>query len=464
MDSVVYQPYINALSADGYKVVGTSKWFNAAVVKGNITGPLPYPFVRYTQELGRYKIEQESILTPDSRDTFDYNYTQVPISMLKLDEYHKRGYTGRGVTVAFFDAGWTGMDTFAAFDSVWANHQILAYHDFADRDTTVFEASGHGTAVMSLVVGNYPDSMVGAAPHVTLVLGKTEDAGREVHMEEYNWVKAMEWADSIGVDIIHSSLGYSKFDTLQGDYTYADMNGETTIITKAANLAVEKGIFVTNSAGNEGAKDWHYITAPCDGKGVLCVGAVDSFGKKAGFSSFGPSADGRVKPEVMAMGKNIYIIDGAGTLQKSNGTSLSGPLIAGLVACLKEAWPKRTNEEIFDAIIRSASQYDHPDSAYGYGIPNVLIADSLLGTIAGVSTITNDPVKIFPNPGNGEIRFEGNDVIRQIEICDLNGRILYQSTVHSKSGMCVAEDLKSGIYIVRMTGDGWVQNSRYVRR
>jgi len=216
----------------------------------------------------------------------------------------------------------------------------------------------------------------------------------------------MEWADSIGVDIIHSSLGYSEFDSLEGDYTYADMDGKTTIITLAAELAASRGIFITNSAGNQGAKDWRYITAPCDGKNVLCVGAVDSFEMIADFSSRGPSSDGRIKPDVVAMGRRATIPNEFGTMVTSNGTSLSGPLIAGMVACLKQAHPSKTNEQLFKAILMGSDRYETPDNDYGYGIPDVLKIDSILNTWPGVGVepVSRIATKIYPNPAHNVLK------------------------------------------------------------
>lgn len=452
IDSSVYQPYIEELKTNGYKVLGASRWLNAVAVEGRLTGPLPYPSVKQVRWMPSYRVNTATAGQSVTADSFLYGKTDIAIKMLNLDQYHKMGYTGKGVVLALFDVGFHNVDTLAPFDSLWMNNRVKAWRDFVDKDTNVFDNGGHGTAVLSIAGGNYPDSLTGAAPEVTFVLARTEDVNSETHQEELNWVKAMEWADSIGVDIIHSSLGYSDFDTLEGDYTYFDMDGETTIITLAANIATSKGIFVTNSAGNEGAKPWKYITAPCDGKDVLCVGAVDSFRVKADFSSFGPSADGRVKPEVMAMGKNIHYIDATGRVLSGNGTSLSGPLIAGMVACLKQAWPGVSNDTLFDVIIRSADRYSQPDSAYGYGIPDVLVADSLLRTMVSIKE-TSGPValKIFPNPASDYLVVESDQTMVQIRLFDLaTGRvILYRMPSTSTTEMNL-RSVSPGLYGVEI--------------
>ncbi len=450
IDSNVYAPYLDELKENGYKIIGTSKWFNAAIAEGEIIGPLPFESVKGVKRMQAYRVDKAMINEIHAQDSITYGKADVGIQMLKLDDYHRMGFTGKGVTLALFDAGFHNVDTLKAFNSLWTNHRIKAWYDFVDNDETVFDGGSHGTAVLSLAGGNYPDSFTGAAPDVSLVLLRTEDAGNETHMEELNWVNALEWADSVGVDIIHSSLGYSVFDTLEGDYTYANMDGETTIITQATKVAIEKGIFVTNSAGNEGAKEWKYITAPCDGEGVLCVGAVDSFRVKAGFSSFGPSADGRVKPEVMAMGKRIHYIGSDGIIRSGNGTSLSGPLIAGMVACLKQAWPDVPNDTIFNAILRSADRYANPDTAYGYGIPNVLTADSLLRRFVSINKIQEKSgISVYPNPAHDRLTIKSDQRIDQIILSEMStGRILYSKLLNDQSAVISLSGVSKGVYIL----------------
>ena len=417
-DSAVKIAYVETLKSAGVRVIGTSKWFNSVCVEDTNLDLCSFPFVDRVEGLRSYS------KTTQVEEEFDFSYgnSDVQISMLGLDEYHKRGFTGKGVTIALFDAGFFRADTMSAFDSIWMNDRMIDYYDFVDKDTWLFDEDGHGRSVLSVAGGYWEDSIVGAAPRASFVLARTEDVRSETHLEEYNWVKALEWADSIGVDIIHSSLGYSQFDTLEGDYTYWDMDGATTIITKAANMAVERGIFVTNSAGNEGDDPWKYITAPCDGKGVLCVGAVDSFGVHAPFSSFGPSSDGRVKPEVMAMGKGTSFVTNRSTMRTGNGTSLSGPLIVGMVACLKEAWPDALNSQIFQAVIQSADRYENPDSAYGYGIPNVLKADSLLRIFSSVEEAKALDFAVFPNPSRGKFTVQAEAKIEKVYIYNLMGQ------------------------------------------
>jgi subtilisin family serine protease len=448
LDSSVNAAYLNALKSEGLEIIGTSKWFNSAVVKGYPTYLESLPFVTDVKPLGKYKITQHQV--QKAQADFSYGNSDWQLEMLGLDSFHRKGYTGKGVTIALFDAGFYKADTVYAFDSLWQQNRIKGYWDFITNDTTIFwEYDGHGKYVLSIVGANWPDSMMGAAPHANFLLARTENVDSETHLEEYAWVKALEWADSMGADIIHSSLGYSLFDTLEGDYDYWDMDGQSTIVTKATDVAFSKGIFVTNSAGNEGNDPWHYITAPCDGRYVLCVGAVDSNRVHADFSSYGPSADGRVKPDVVAMGQGVTYINNQARLKTGDGTSFSGPLIAGFVACLKEAWPNLTNIQIYNAVIQSADRYNNPDTAYGYGLPNIIKADSLLREFAQIEEIETKNVRVYPNPFSDVIRIESKSVIDRISVIGLDGRTIMEKTdIKDVSIEMNAATLKPSVYMM----------------
>ncbi|MEL6133168.1 MAG: S8 family serine peptidase, partial [Bacteroidota bacterium] len=292
----------------------------------------------------------------------------------------EKGMTGKGVRVAVFDAGFPGTDTIEVFQKMREEDRLIATYDFVDNDPFVFHKSSHGTQVLSTIAAYLPGKMIGTAPDASFVLCRTENSGSERHVEEYNFLKAVEFADSVGVDIIHASLGYTAFDPGEGDYTYEDMDGNTAITTKAVDMAAARGILVTISAGNEGSSKWHYIAAPCDADTVLCVGSVDKYTKHSRFSSYGPTYDGRIKPDVVALGTRTTLASPSGTLTAGNGTSYAGPLMAGFVACLKQAHPERSHTEIIQAVRLSGDQAWNPDSAYGYGVPNALVADEYLSS------------------------------------------------------------------------------------
>lgn len=449
----VCETYLSALKQKGVQISGTSKWLNAVCIPTEQVSKLSnLPFVAHTAPLGQYTIAEERV-----DEDFSYGQGDWQIEILNLDEYHKLGFTGKGVTLAIFDGGFWKVDSLPIFDSMWANNQIKAAYDFVDKDTLRYDESAHGMQVLALAGINYTDSMVGAAPGADFVLARTENTYSETHLEELNWLKAMEWADSVGVDIIHSSLGYSLFDSLQGDYSYQDMDGRSTIITLAAERAAERGIFITNSAGNSGNDPWFYITAPCDGKNVLCVGAVDSFQVITAFSSRGPSADGRIKPDVVAMGSRNTIPNEQGILRRGSGTSFSGPLVAGMVACLKGAHPNKSNGQVFEAILQSSDRYATPDNEYGFGLPDVLVADSILNKmpVLAIAKVQELDVTVYPNPARDyfQIRTEPG---AELQITNLQGQVVLAKTLHNWVNFVNVKDLVRGTYFVRVTYEGSV--------
>jgi subtilisin family serine protease len=225
------------------------------------------------------------------------------------------------------------------------------------------------------------------------------------------------------------------------------MDGQSTIITRAAEMAYSRGIFITNSAGNEGQKPWRYITAPCDGKNVLCIGAVDSFRQHAKFSSFGPSSDGRVKPDVMAMGKNVTIIGTNNIMRRGSGTSFSGPIMAGFVACLKQAFPNVSNPILLDAIRKSGHLYKTPNDSLGYGIPNINRVDSLVRLKLLSASFSKQKFKVFPNPCSSVLSFETTLSLKNIEITDVLGKAYYPVLNNNSIDM---SGFKPGIYFIKL--------------
>jgi subtilisin family serine protease len=315
------------------------------------------------------------------QNKIDYGQTKAQVEILHIDCLHERGFTGKGVTIAHFDDGFDGFDKMEAFAHARKNNLLKGQYDFVfDGDMAYDKIGSHGTNTLSVVNGYLPGSYVGTAFDANILLAHTEDNRTETNQEEHNWREAVDWAVKNGADIITSSLQYNTFDEGQRSYEYKNMDGNTSIATRAADYAAAKGILVVAIQGNFGTQAWHYVTAPGDADSVLTVGAMDIRGNKAGFSSFGPTADGRIKPDVMAVGQATIVIDPNGTIRPGNGTSFAGPAIAGLVACLKQAHPSRNNMEIIAAVRQSASQYLNPDmvNGYGYGIPDACVADDIL--------------------------------------------------------------------------------------
>jgi serine protease AprX len=340
------------------------------------------------------------------QDFYDYGSNAAQIKIHEGDYLHNNGFHGEGITIAFLDGGFNNFKTNIALDSTRFNHQILGEWDFVSNEASTNEDHYHGFACLSTVATNRPGIMVGTAPKANFWLLRTEDVSSESPIEEQNWAAAAEYADSVGVDMISSSLGYSNFDNSIFDHSYPQRNGNTAISTIAADLAAKKGILVTNSAGNSGRRldDLKYVSCPSDGDSVLCVGATDVNGVIASFSSWGPNGAGKTKPNVVSVGARVVIASYiTGDPGVSNGTSFSNPNLCGLTACLWQAFPDFNNMEIIDALQRSAHKYNTPDDRFGYGIPNMRKAFELLQAqrIARLqNTLGSSFIKAYPVPAN----------------------------------------------------------------
>jgi subtilisin family serine protease len=388
-DLPLYQPYIQQIVSAGGRVVGHSRWLNAVSVSA--TPEILYrlaelPFVRTIEPVSVYRRPippapkpdlQTRILKPPSTTGLSYGPSATQLAQLHVPELHDLGLSGRGVLVAVFDTGFNLNHT--AFDSLRSH--VVAEWDFIHGDDNTADdpqqdifvgQHNHGTETLSAIAGYAPGALIGPAYGAQFLLAKTESIAFEQQIEEDWWLQAMEWADSLGADIISSSLGYNVW------YQISDMDGKTAVTTKAATVAVSRGIVVVNAMGNEGQSLWRRMIAPADADGIISVGAVDSLGARGAFSSIGPTFDGRIKPDVMAMGVDVRVVNpnSADTYFRLNGTSFATPLVAGVTALLLEAYPHWTPAQILAALQQTASQADAPDSFKGYGVANAL--DALL--------------------------------------------------------------------------------------
>ncbi|MBC7891882.1 MAG: S8 family peptidase, partial [Sphingobacteriaceae bacterium] len=320
-----------------------------------------------------------------------------------------------------------------------------------NRKTDVYDRGSHGTGVLSTLAGYREGYLIGTAFKAQFALIHTEDDSGEKLQEEAFWLFGAEFADSVGVDIINSSLGYTTFEDANTNHTYADLTGGKTLITRAADWAAATGIVVVVAAGNEGNDSWKYLSVPADADSIIAVGATDRNGLPAGFSSYGPSADGRVKPDLAAMGSGVVEGDPSGAIGVGSGTSFASPILAGLVAGFWQAHPYLTNFQVIDALKQSASQYTKPDHRLGYGIPNFVRA------AAWVSQTIGGGMRLFPNPSSGtesirvELPADFDPTLQfQARLTDLRGASLWSGTLTGRSFILPLNSLPAGLYVLRL--------------
>jgi serine protease AprX len=379
-DLPVSQEYVKALETRGLQVVMKSKWNNTVVVRcnhsANVFGLDALPFVSKMTEVyvapdsigipsRQEMIKPASI--PDSLKKSVYGKALKQVEMMNGVKLHEAGFRGEGMTIAIIDGGFMNADSIPLINNV----KIADTRDFGfPRSSNFYGETDHGVCVLSLMGANQPYRLMGTAPSATYVLLRSEVQCSEQRSEEDSWAEAAEYADSLGVDVINSSLGYNKFDDAATNVKYRELDGHASLVSNTASMLADKGIILVNSAGNDGDNDWKKITIPADADHILTVGALSASGVNASFSSVGPSADGRVKPEIMAMGNPAYVIKGNGLVSMGSGTSFASPLACGMVACLWQALPDKTANEIIELVCRCSNQYATPDNIFGYGTPD----------------------------------------------------------------------------------------------
>jgi len=410
-DLPVTPRYIDSVRLAGtVTVLNASKWLNSVSIQTNDATAIAkinsFPFVRSVTSIAtrsmpgfvdKFSMEHSMTPVPFHRemgveaDHFDYGTSYNQVHIHNGEFLHNIGLRGQTMIIGMLDAGYNNYLTLSAFDSVRANGQILETWDFVNREASVNEDFAHGMECFSTIAANIPGQFVGTAPKASFFLYRSEDAGTEYPIEEHNWVCAAERVDSAGGDLISSSLGYNTFDPPYNNvsHTYADMNGNTTMAARGADLAAKKGILVVNSAGNEGTNGWHYIITPADGDSVMAVGAVNASGAVANFSSYGPSSDGQVKPDVASVGQGTIVQYSSGFIGGNNGTSFSCPNLAGLTACLWQGFPEFNNMKIISTLRKAGSKANNPDDRVGYGIPDVKKALMMLVKEFSTASVTS---------------------------------------------------------------------------
>lgn len=478
------QNYLNVLEAMGFHIHAQSRWLNAVSGEADVEAISQIknlPFVNFTEKVRSWRFHHE--ITDENRGeifsgsekesvVMDWGYgpSFFQNEFHQIPALHQKGLNGYQILIGVFDSGFSLTN----HSLTHIPSKLIAEFDFVQMDSVTANQAGdasnqdrHGTLVLSILAGFLPDSLIGPAFGANFILAKTEIVDQEIHLEEDNWVMAAEWAEGLGVDIVSSSLGYSEFDPGQESYTYEDMDGQTTIITRAANELACRGVLVVSSAGNEGSTPWRYITAPADAPYVVAVGSVNSKNMVSSFSSRGPTADERIKPDVVALGEGVFCATTGAAFTMASGTSVSCPLVSGIAAQLLQAKPDLNVFELLNILRNCADNAGSPDNDKGWGKVNALEAWNLINRTPIENYRVLPPL---PNPS-----FSGHSIVFfrvelpapatiELEIFTILGQKIYQSHFPGSASQNVitwpvrrsnGESVAAGIYIYRISAGPW---------
>ncbi|MBO4574743.1 MAG: S8 family peptidase [Bacteroidales bacterium] len=472
-DLPVNPQYLQAVADCGAQLINPSKWLNGVSVYATSQSVIDainaLEFVEVVRNCPdnpqaqqwkeRWMAEEMTSVVKSTVSRGYYGGAETQVTQLKVDEMHALGFDGAGVIIAVLDGGFVGTPDQHCFDRIREEGRLMATRDFVFGSTSIYSQSSHGTSCFSTIGAYDPNNMVGTAPMATFILIHTEDGDVENIVEEYNWVSGAEYADSLGVDICSTSLGYIDFDMPQWDHTFPQFDGHTAPMTLGAEIAASRGIICTNSAGNEGSGTCT-LGIPADAEHIITVGAVDANGERAYFSSVGPTYDGRIKPDVMAMGEDTYVASGYPGWQpyyNGSGTSFSNPVLAGAVACLRQARPYASVQEICDAVRAAGNNASNPNNYDGYGIPDFTQALEFL-SVGEVVMPEKEIVSIYPNPSKGEVRVSVKEgvVVNEATLYDIAGKMLFNTTNINKLEAFIS-NLNSGVYTVKIGSDNSCQ-------
>ncbi len=448
----------------GITVYAKSKWMNCVYVRGtqtDIDNLLNLTFVTQVE----YADKSLNLLPPGgtkptnpdkfqletSKVVYNYGDAANQIQMLNGQYLHEQDYTGSDIKIAVLDAGFPTFSSNPGFSEMINSGRLLGTYNFIDRIENVEMYSTHGTKTTSDIGGFLQDQFVGTAPEASFYLFITEDVSQESPVEEAWWVEALERADSLGVRVVNTSLGYQDFDNPNYDHLYQDLDGQTTFSARGGNIALEKGMLLVTSAGNDGA-GFMYVATPGDSQGVFTIGAVDEFGDYAWFSSIGPTVDGRIKPDVMAQGAPAAVIGTDGLVTFNNGTSFSSPITAGAVACLWQSRPQTPPSQLMQIIRESASLYNNPTNEMGYGIPNFENAFNALQQLGVEEQNLKTNFAVYPNPVNDklQISFPENQTKGIFTLYTVLGKKILEQEITIDTNYIDFSTLQKGVYIARI--------------
>jgi len=476
-DVPIFPSYITQIStATGITVMAKSKWLNALHIRGsveNIQLLSVFTFVNSIEFADKTlnanasgKVASTSEFQAvnkilDTQTTFAYGNSNNQIAMLGGHLLHQQNFTGTGKTIAVMDSGFPGVNTAAPFQRLVTNNLILGGYNYVGQSSNFYTSNSHGTLVLSTMGGYVENSLVGTAPDASYYLFITEDVASENPVEESYWVEAAEEADRLGVDIINTSLGYFGYDNPNYSHTYADMNGITAFASRGADVAFSRGIICVTSAGNSGSSANPHIAVPAESLHTLAIGAVNAAGLYASFSSIGPSFDGRIKPDVVAQGVQAVVANPSGTIGLANGTSFSGPITAGMVACLWQALPNKTNAEIIQIIKQSGSLFANPTPQLGYGIPNF---NNALTSTLGTSFPEIKTVTIHPNPAKDVLNISTFSTDTFVEIYSALGQKVLETKATSAKISIPVSQLPAGVYFCRINSEASTTTQKFIKQ
>ena len=481
-DIPVNPQYLQAVADCGAELLNPSKWLNGVSV--HVTDPSVIEainalefvqVVRNCPNNPQAQERKERWLANELKESSEpvvyrdfYGGAHDQVYQLKVNELHDMGYDGTGVIVAVLDGGFEGAEGTSCFDNMREEGRLLGVRDFVYGSTTVYSQSTHGTSCLSTMAAYDPNEMVGTAYKASYYLIHTEDGNGENIIEEYNWVSGAEYADSLGVDVCSTSLGYIDFDMSEWDHPFEHFDGHTAPMSIGCEIAASRGMICMNAAGNEG-NGTCTLGIPADAEHIVTVGAVNASGYRADFSSVGPTYDGRIKPDVMAMGEGTYVASGYGDwwpYYNGNGTSFATPVLAGAVACLRQARPYASVQEICDALRACSNRADHPDNQYGYGIPDFTQALEVLSVNEPIGNTTDHIISVYPNPSNGEVHVTLNDLHKaELTVFDFMGHKLFSYTfngLNHTSFERYLNTLNSGVYFINAVSESGSETLKLV--